>query len=391
MANQTPPLLSLLQGFVRQATPSAPQEQDAAALWRAAAQQNLLPVLAYEAKRLHLFDDPSINQRMERLLHNTVAGSLNRCFAFESLSATLTAQGIAHMPVKGYYLRQLYPAPELRTFGDIDLLIHEADRPAVHRLMLRLGYQVVHNWEPTYSYRRGAEFYEIHTCLMDGSLDGRSDLQTWFSSAWQYAEPEEGLRFRPAAAFHLIYIVCHLAKHLYSGGAGLRMYLDVAFFLLHHDTTLDWPSIWKEFTALGLDSFLATVLNACRLWFGVETRCPLPAPDEEALRLLLTYTMDADLFGHSRDHAVIRLRNEAGHAPSKSRVLRRMLFPSAAEIESRYTFLQHRHWLLPAAWAARLLANVRHLPAQLHSMKQIAGADAAEVLSYDRFMKRLGL
>ena len=84
------------------------------------------------------------------------------------------------MPVKGYYLRKLYPVPELRTFGDIDMLIHREDRQKVHELMLSLGYSVKQNWEPTYSYIKGAEYYEIHTNLMDGNLDNRADLKAYF-------------------------------------------------------------------------------------------------------------------------------------------------------------------------------------------------------------------
>ena len=94
--------------------------------------------------------------------------------------------------------------------------------------MLSLGYTVKQDWEPTYSYIKDAEYYEIHTNLMDGNLDGRTDLQAYFDAAWAHAEPDDGLRFRPEDDFHFIYTVCHLAKHLYGGGAGLRMYLDVA-------------------------------------------------------------------------------------------------------------------------------------------------------------------
>ena len=295
------------------------------------------------------------------------------------------------MPVKGYYLRKLYPTPELRTFGDIDLLIYLEDRQKVHDLMLSLGYTVKQDWEPTYSYIKDAEYYEIHTNLMDGNLDGRSDLQAYFDAAWVHAVPDDGLRFRPEDDFHFIYTVCHLAKHLYGGGAGLRMYLDVALYIKHKDDSLHWQAIVGEFTALHLEGFFHTVMNACRVWFGTETICPLPEPDTETLDKLLSYTLDSDLFGHSRDHAVIELRNEKDEAPSRSSVLRKMLFPPATEIESRYTFLQNRHWLLPLAWLVRLFANLHLIPSRIRQMKQVTKTDKASVETYDGFMRRIGL
>lgn len=118
---------------------------------------------------------------------------------------------------------------------------------------------------------------------------------------------------------------------------------------------------------------------------------PLPDPDTEALDRLLSYTLDSDLFGHSRDHAVIELRNEKDEAPSRSRVLRKMLFPPAAEIESRYIFLQNRHWLLPLAWLVRLFANLHLIPSRIRQMKQVTKTDKVSVETYDGFMRRIGL
>ncbi len=381
----------ILRSFV-QDTPPVPDELwNIPHLWQTAAEQNLLPVLAYENKRWKLFDDPNVCRRLDGLLYGTIAANLNRCVDFETLSACFTEHGIAHMPVKGYYLRRLYPTQELRTFGDIDLLIHPEDRQKVHDLMLSLGYTVKQNWEPTYSYIKDAEYYEIHTNLMDGNLDGRADLQAYFDAAWAHAVPDDGLRFRPADDFHLIYTVCHLAKHLYGGGAGLRMYLDVALYVKHKDDRLNWQAITGEFAALHLIDFFRTVMNACRMWFGMETVCPLPEPDVEALDRLLSYTLDSDLFGHSRDHAVIELRNEQQTTTSRGRVLRKMVFPSAAEIEPRYTFLKNRHGLLPLAWLVRLFANLHLIPSRMRQMRQVAKTDRASVKTYDGFMRRIGL
>lgn len=50
----------------------------------------------------------------------------------------------------------------------------------------------------------------------DADLDGRADLRAYFAQAWQHADAEAGLRFRPEPEFHFVYLVCHLAKHLQS-------------------------------------------------------------------------------------------------------------------------------------------------------------------------------
>ena len=381
----------LLHSFVQDTPPEPDGLWNIPHLWRTATEQNLLPVLAYENKRWKLFDDPNVCRQLDGLLYGTVAANLNRCVDFETLSTCFSEHGIAHMPVKGYYLRKLYPTPELRTFGDIDLLIHPEDRQKVHDLMLSLGYTVKQDWEPTYSYIKDAEYYEIHTNLMDGNLDGRTDLQAYFDAAWAHAEPDDGLRFRPEDDFHFIYTVCHLAKHLYGGGAGLRMYLDVALYVKHKDDSLPWQAIMGEFTALHLAEFFYTVMNACRVWFGTKTICPLPEPDTKVLDRLLSYTLDSDLFGHTRDRSVVELRNAAKKNPAKYKLILRMFFPPADEIEQRYAFLKGRHWLLPTAWFLRLLMNIKLVPKRIRDIRQVTRADAESVSSYDTFMNKIGL
>ena len=381
----------LLHSFVQDTPPEPDGLWNIPHLWRTATEQNLLPGLAYENKRWKLFDDPNVCRQLDGLLYGTVAANLNRCVDFETLSTCFSEHGIAHMPVKGYYLRKLYPTPELRTFGDIDLLIHPEDRQKVHDLMLSLGYTVKQDWEPTYSYIKDAEYYEIHTNLMDGNLDGRTDLQAYFDAAWAHAEPDDGLRFRPEDDFHFIYTVCHLAKHLYGGGAGLRMYLDVALYVKHKDDSLPWQAIMGEFTALYLAEFFYTVMNACRVWFGTKTICPLPEPDTKVLDRLLSYTLDSDLFGHTRDRSVVELRNAAKKNSAKDKFLLRMFFPPADEIEQRYTFLKGRHWLLPMAWILRFFVNIKLVPKRIRDIRQVTRADAESVSSYDTFMNKIGL
>lgn len=141
--------LALLRSFIHDTPPEGAQTWDIAALSQTALRQNLLPVLAYENKRWQLFAADDVKKQLDAILYGAVTGNLNRCASFEQLSQQLTAHGIAHMPVKGYYLRQLYPVPELRTFGDIDILIHPEDRRKAHQLMMALGYTAGQDWEPT--------------------------------------------------------------------------------------------------------------------------------------------------------------------------------------------------------------------------------------------------
>ena len=169
------------------------------------------------------------------------------------------------------------------------------------------------------------------------------------------------------------------------------MYLDIALYMKNESARLNMENIEREMSALQLTGFFHTLMNACSAWFGTECGCSLPPPDEAAIKKLLCYTLDSDLFGHSRDHAVIELRNSESKKTAKGKLIRNMLFPPAWQIESRYTFLQGRHWLLPLAWIVRAVSNLRLIPNRLHSMKSVAETDIDRVETYDGFMRRIGL
>ena len=201
-------MIPLLQAFIHG---TRPELSDPAALLRIAQMQNLLPVLAYMDKKWQLFSDETLRTQLGRQLRQTLFLHNQRYCAFESLSDALSGALIDHLPVKGWYLRSLYEVPELRTFGDIDVLIRKEDRQRAHALMLARGYDVKTDWEPTYAYQRGTELYELHTNLMDASLDDRSDLPAYFADAWRHARLVSGRCFEPEAEFHFLYTLCHLA------------------------------------------------------------------------------------------------------------------------------------------------------------------------------------
>ncbi len=142
-----------------------------------------------------------------------------------------------------------------------------------------------------------------------------------------------------------------------------------------------------EIAQLGLLGFFVTVMNALKKWFYIVP-LDLPRTDEDILEQLAEYTLSADLFGHTRDHSVAQ-RNAGERL--KASLLRQTLFPPAEQIESRYTFLQGRRWLLPIAWGARILANGGRIGKRWDDLKKIAGAEQAEVEAYNKFMTKIGL
>lgn len=379
-------VLELLRAFIYGEEPKLSGKSNIEELLKFAYRQKLLGIFAYMNKRWSLFDSKKAKS-LDAAYYSALFESTVRCSKFLKLSEFLSENKIEHMPVKGYYIRELYPVKELRSFGDIDILIHEKDRKRCDSLMKSLGYTVKNDWEPTYSYIKDDEYYEIHTNLFDVRLKDRADMTEYFSSAWLHAKKDSGLRFVPDTEFHLIYIICHLAKHLSTGGAGIRMYLDVALYILRYDSVISWERTEEEFKKLGLERFFHTVLSAVNEWFYVKASCDFENFDEE-LSELLEFTLDSDIFGHSRDNSAIRLR---GEERSKKRTALKILFPPAEQLENRYTFLKRSRLLLPLAWIVRVFKNFGLIPKKIKELVNLKKAEISEVESFDSFMREIGL
>lgn len=351
--------------------------------------QNILPVLAYMDKKWDIIKNENIKRKLTDCYYKAVAENFKKVAMFEIISQKLSDNNIPHMPVKGWYLRTLYPVPELRTFGDIDILINKQDRKKADKVFTQSGYNVKENWEPTYSYYNGISRCEVHTELMDSDLGKGEQVVSFFSGALETAEKDVGERLSPQKDIHLIYLFCHLAKHLYKGGAGIRMYMDIALFIQANGSILNFEKIYEDFKNLHLEQFFKTVIVACSEWFQIELPFEINDIKAGSTEVLKRYTLSADLFGKTRDKSIISIRND--ESGSKASVLKDTLFPSTQKIEQRYKFIKGRKYLLPVAWVARGFVNLKEIPQKLKYIKKVSNADMNLVSEYDGFISEIGL
>lgn len=382
-------VLEILSAFIHNRKPSFNCDIQEGKLFYFFYIQGILPILAYMDKKWDIIKDENIKKELVDCYYQSIAVNFNKANMFEIISQRLSENNIPHMPVKGWYVRTLYPVSELRTFGDIDILINKQDRQKTDKIFTENGYSLKDNWEPTYSYDKGALRCEVHTELMDSDLGKGEQVITYFSDALKTAEKDVSERYSPQKDLHLMYLFCHLAKHLYSGGAGIRMYMDIALFLKAYGSTLDFEKLYEDSKKLNLDTFFKTVLSACSKWFEIELPFDTSDITQANLDALKKYTFGADLFGKTRDKSIISLRND--EAGSKGSVLKDTLFPNAEKIEERYKFIKGRKYLLPIAWVARGFVNLKEIPQKLKYVKDVSNADMDSVGEYDEFISKIGL
>lgn len=302
----------------------------------------------------------------------------------------LNDSGIDHVLSKGYILREYYPVPELRSFGDVDILIKPEDRKKCHELMLEMGFSVKDDWEPVFSYYKEIELYEFHTNLAEMYVSEKVDYTSYFGKAWEHVKNIEACSYELSPEFHFLYLITHVTKHISESGAGIRMYMDLSAFIKHFGDSIDWAYIESELEKLKLRDFTNIALTAVEKYFGVTSPIKLKEVPEDILERFMDFTFDGGVFGHvGRDSGLITLKDS--EAESRVSTVLHRLFPPAESIEPRYTYLQGRHWLLPVAWLHRFIKTLDGWERHTAEVKSIMNTDEKEVEKLRSIYRDIGL
>ncbi len=386
-------LLEVLGAYINRRAPEACPDVDWETMVKLAGIHTVTGILGHMTKKYNLCPDPQISGTLRQAALATAMKYARRAELCGEYCRMLKDAGIEHILMKGAVIRDYYPVPELRTYGDVDLVIRPEDQDRCHKLMLEAGFTPKVDWGPVYSYVRGEEFYEVHTDIMEVDVSDRADYRGYFARMWEYTvpRPDGSLEFRPE--FHFLYQLTHIAKHIHHAGAGARMYLDLAVCILRLGESMDWGWLRRELEKLEMLDFGSVALWAVESWFGVS--CPMEKKEvpEALMERFLAFTMEAGLYGkHEREAGVNALKrsDEAGGG-SRFALLMQRIFPPAGQIKSRYTYLERRPWLLPVAWVHRVFKNRDNFADRAREARVILSADEDEVTRLQKVCRDIGL
>ena len=161
--------------------------------------------------------------------------------------------GIKNVVSKGYVLKKLYPNEEVRTMGDMDILISEENSKKTDEMLKENGYTIDNVFVNEIGYAKSGCAIEIHTSLMDDDLGNDFDYSSYFKEKSKYALPYRGeYTYVLKNEDHLIYLLAHIAKHFYNEGCGIRMIMDIAVFTKKYMSSLDWDYIFVKLKNISL-------------------------------------------------------------------------------------------------------------------------------------------
>ena len=284
---------------------------------------------------------------------------------------------VDYMPLKGAVIRGLYPEPWLRTSGDVDILVKDADRAA--KLLVKHGYQnkgkSIH--DITVISPLGIPF-ELHFQLIDTD----DKVIRLMEQVWDHARLREGIcHYEMAPELFYFYHMAHMAKHMHQGGCGIRFVTDI--WLLNHKISLNEEKRNRLLREGGLLPFARQAEHLSRVWFGDCQPEPLDLELEN-------YILNSGVFG-SRSNKVKLARIKAG---TNLKYFVRRFFLPYDEMILRYPLLTKYPALMPVFWVRRWAGSVlkrRKLRRIMHELAVNKEMDEDAIAAAGRLFRELEL
>jgi hypothetical protein len=187
-------------------------------------------------------------------------------------------------------------------------------------------------------------------------------------------------------AFYVSFIR-HMAHHFIQGGVGIRSVADIHVLREHIGWEIDWNIVNRELTKLDLQVFAEEMVRLAKDWFGPDFRIDL---DDT----LGQYILSSALLGTERNAAILRIRRHqtaGSQIRAKRRAILQLVFPEKKNMESRFSWLKNRSWLMPVGWLMYAYQIVRLRPGRLRLFGVISQASQDRVEEITQLMDRLKL
>lgn len=182
--------------------------------------------------------------------------------------ADFESAGIKAMPMKGYILKNLYPASEMREMVDVDILINNDQYEKIKPIMEQNGF--VFDKESAHEYvfiRLPAVAVELHKSIVPNY---NSELYSYYGDGWKFAKKKPGYDniYEMSKEDFYIYTVVHSAKHYIGSGIGMRHVVDMWVLKNAYMPDMDKAYLDDELEKLQLTKFNKMMCDLADVWFG---------------------------------------------------------------------------------------------------------------------------
>lgn len=207
--------------------------------------------------------------------------------------------------LKGQGNAVMYPNPDSRTSGDVDIWV-DGDRKTIHDFVV---YRVknaedgdMHITMPVFNDVMVEVHYKpryMNTPKYDKCLMRFFDEYREEQFEHKVALPGDmGQIAVPTAEFNIVYQMSHLMGHFFVEGIGLRQFIDYYYVLKVYRSEIHRSNLDLVLQQTGMMKFAKGVMWVQKVCLGLEDDYLIAEPDEKIGKLILHEMLEGGNFGH---------------------------------------------------------------------------------------------
>ena len=268
--------------------------------------------------------------------------------------ADFESAGIKAMPMKGYILKNLYPASEMREMVDVDILIDTAQYEQIKPIMEQNGFTFDKESAHEYIFiRLPAVAVELHKSIVPNY---NGELYSYYGDGWRLAKKKQGYEniYELSKEDFYIYTVVHAAKHYIGSGIGMRHVVDMWVLKNAYMPDMDKAYLDAELEKLQLAKFNKMMCDLADVWFGSGEMY-------DELKYMEEFILGGGVLGtKERANAaeIYRTSVDKSFTKRKKETLINLIFPKLSVLKEKYKILEKMPFLYPFAVIWRGIAAI---------------------------------
>lgn len=292
------------------------------------------------------------------LVNENIAVNSKISYAHTMLNELLNQEKIPYVILKGCASAEYYDDPLLRTMGDVDFYVPSLYFEKADNILLKNGFksnEIDHEYEKTYT--KDDVIFELHNTV-NGVPGGKVGIQIRhdFDDLFEKSELKHfdlAEYYSPSPFHHGLTMLLHVARHMITGGIGLRHFCDWVVFVdkVGNDFV---PLFEDKLKQVGLWRFAQIMTQFCTLYLGLPQQEWAGIAEKQLLAQLNDDVFASGNFGHKdlsrADEAKFITSRKKGGVNNDSNLKQAVL--SANEIVRRHwKFADKVPIVYPAGWA----------------------------------------
>ncbi len=385
MDNSSYDIIKLIKSALHDEVSELSDGFDINEIFKTAKRHQIITLVYYGALKCGISPNEQAMQQMFVSVVKETMFDKNQNKELIKLFACFDKEKIEYMPLKGVLLKKMYPKPEMRPMGDVDVLINTRQYEEIKTIMQNLGYKETIESDHELIWVKSGMCVELHKRIVSSY---NKDFYSYFGDGWKFAKNRSGTHYSMTAEDKFVYLFTHFSKHYRGTGVGLRHIVDLWVYK-KYNPEMDENYIKNALKKLQLDVFYENVLKTLSVWFGNEKQ-------DSVTEFITSVILSNGVYGNRQSTLLASaLKESKKTGNSKDVRVKRILvnaFPPYNIMKEKFPFLKKVPILLPLFWVVRIINTFlfkrKQLEGKINEYKTIS---SQQIDSYKEGLNFVGL